>query len=83
MAICCAKNRSGNFCPECGKSLGKGLASLLHHIRTHQEPISRRLASWKEKHPGDDCPHLETALQKWKSWGDRLEELMKQLEIQE
>lgn len=50
--LCCGKERTGNYCPECGKAMNKeaGLRGLLRHVTERLETMTRKAAELKRQY---------------------------------
>jgi hypothetical protein len=84
---CCGKPVETPFCPLCGKKNGpcNAIHELLRQVRITQEcQLSRAvgladMASRDERYQrGSDAANK--AVEKWKRWGDALEELIAQVQ---
>jgi hypothetical protein len=87
--ICCGEERTGNFCPECGKKVGAGpLSELLLHLKHRVELVkndTKRRQIDVDTTAGNQLEYARTRLKnaqeqlaKWQSWLDALTKLMQQ-----
>lgn len=78
MSVCCGKQRSDNFCPNCGQSSVQGLNALLQQVRNEErllrDRLDRQKAAGREVNKGKEATCL-----KWKAWGDGLEDALRRL----
>ena len=91
MNKCCGKSRSSQFCPDCGKQLddGSGLLGLIRQLRvnakaqlTHAQKHKDNLPD-KYGHPNYRLKRIkshEDAAQKFVTWADGVEKLIKESE---
>lgn len=84
MALCCGREVSTPYCPECGTKLGSPLWQLLAHCR-HQEANAFKFKntlegmtepdSWKDRNPDRWRRRVKKANDvwlKWKAWADAI-----------
>lgn len=71
---CCDQERSTPYCPMCGKQLDQRppLRGLLAHCRTQQNAGERQ----KRERSGRLAESAQRSINKWKAWGDQLQQLM-------
>lgn len=91
MTVCCEKERTTRFCPDCGKPLGKDpVLELMRHVRKVEENHRKQVANhmddavgWKQD--GDhekaqrflsQADRYHNLADQWKSWGDALAALI-------
>lgn len=85
--ICCGKQRTGNFCGNCGKPLSFGLSSLLAHCESNHSAICQRIETLKgqsevltKPEAKRHCLRIASALGrselKWRKWSEDLKAIL-------